>query len=100
MADPGRRGDGQGRGGLDDGEGDVVGGAGVGGVAAVANAEGLGADRAELGGGDLDGGLAGGVQVADPTRKITPKYVGPRRIVEVAVTTLATDRALLLLGVP
>lgn len=30
---------------------------------------------------------------------ITPKY-GPRRIVEVAVTTLATDRALLLLGVP
>ncbi|MFF9766956.1 AAA family ATPase [Streptomyces sp. NPDC053086] len=31
---------------------------------------------------------------------ITPKYVGPRRIVEVAVTTLATDRALLLLGVP
>ena len=31
---------------------------------------------------------------------ITPKYVGPRRIIEVAVTTLATDRALLLLGVP
>ena len=31
---------------------------------------------------------------------ITPKYVGPRRIVEVAITTLATDRALLLLGVP
>ncbi len=31
---------------------------------------------------------------------ITQKYVGPRRIVEVAVTTLATDRALLLLGVP
>ena len=31
---------------------------------------------------------------------ITPKYVGPRRLVEVAVTTLATDRALLLLGVP
>ncbi|MFJ8044750.1 AAA family ATPase [Kitasatospora sp. NPDC096147] len=31
---------------------------------------------------------------------ITPKYVGPRRTVEVAVTTLATDRALLLLGVP
>ncbi|MEV7435140.1 AAA family ATPase [Streptomyces griseoviridis] len=31
---------------------------------------------------------------------ITPKYIGPRRIVEVAVTTLATDRALLLLGVP
>ncbi|GAA2638253.1 ATP-binding protein [Paractinoplanes durhamensis] len=32
--------------------------------------------------------------------KITPKYVGPRRLVEVAVATLATDRALLLLGVP
>jgi MoxR-like ATPase len=32
--------------------------------------------------------------------KITPKYVGPRRLVEVAVATLVTDRALLLLGVP
>ncbi|MFI1994342.1 AAA family ATPase [Actinoplanes sp. NPDC020271] len=32
--------------------------------------------------------------------KITPKYVGPRRLIEVAVSTLATDRALLLLGVP
>ena len=31
---------------------------------------------------------------------ITPKYVGDRRLVEVAVATLATDRALLLLGVP
>ncbi|MBH1935969.1 AAA family ATPase [Streptomyces sp. AV19] len=31
---------------------------------------------------------------------ITPKYIGPRRVVEVAVSTLATDRALLLLGVP
>ncbi|MFR9751144.1 ATP-binding protein [Nocardia sp. 004] len=31
---------------------------------------------------------------------ITPKYIGPRRLVEVAVATLATDRALLLLGVP
>ncbi|MBB1246379.1 AAA family ATPase [Streptomyces durbertensis] len=31
---------------------------------------------------------------------ISPKYVGPRRVVEVAVSTLATDRALLLLGVP
>ncbi|WP_435273026.1 ATP-binding protein [Streptomyces parvulus] len=31
---------------------------------------------------------------------ITPKYVGSQRLVEVAVSTLATDRALLLLGVP
>ena len=31
---------------------------------------------------------------------ITPKYIGPRRLMEVAVATLATDRALLLLGVP
>jgi MoxR-like ATPase len=31
---------------------------------------------------------------------ITPKYVGPRRIIEIAVGSLATDRALLLLGVP
>ena len=31
---------------------------------------------------------------------ITPKYVGDRRLMEVAVSTLATDRALLLLGVP
>ena len=31
---------------------------------------------------------------------ITPKYVGRRRLVELAVATLATDRALLLLGVP
>ncbi|WP_171164410.1 AAA family ATPase [Streptomyces sp. I05A-00742] len=42
--------------------------------------------------------LLGGV-LPDGT-VITPKYVGPRRVVEVAVTTLATDRALLLLGVP
>ncbi|MFI8002024.1 AAA family ATPase [Streptomyces sp. NPDC086010] len=41
----------------------------------------------------LGGTLPGGVL-------ITPKYVGPRRLVEVAVSTLATDRALLLLGVP
>src|SRR5947208_1984183 len=32
--------------------------------------------------------------------RITPKYIGPRRLMEVAVATLATDRALLLLGVP
>jgi MoxR-like ATPase len=31
---------------------------------------------------------------------ITPKYVGSRRLIEVAVATVATDRALLLLGVP
>jgi MoxR-like ATPase len=40
-------------------------------------------------GGELPGGTV-----------ISPKYVGARRIVEVAVATLATDRALLLLGVP
>ena len=39
------------------------------------------------------GGKAGGVEV-------TPKYIGKRRLVEVAIATLATDRALLLLGVP
>jgi MoxR-like ATPase len=32
--------------------------------------------------------------------EITPKYVGQRRLVEIAIATLATDRALLLLGVP
>ncbi|MEN9936309.1 MAG: hypothetical protein RLZZ387_2888 [Chloroflexota bacterium] len=32
--------------------------------------------------------------------EITPKYIGSRRLVEIAVATLATDRALLLLGVP
>jgi MoxR-like ATPase len=31
---------------------------------------------------------------------ITPKYIGCRRLMEIAVATLATDRALLLLGVP
>ena len=31
---------------------------------------------------------------------IVPKYVGQRRLIEIAVATLATDRALLLLGVP
>ncbi|MBO8195203.1 AAA family ATPase [Streptomyces oryzae] len=41
----------------------------------------------------LGGELPGG-------KVISPKYVGPRRIIEVAVSTLATDRALLLLGVP
>jgi MoxR-like ATPase len=32
--------------------------------------------------------------------EITPKYIGNRRLMEIAVATLATDRALLLLGVP
>lgn len=40
-----------------------------------------------------------GATLADGT-VITPKYVGPRRLMEVAVATLATDRALLLLGMP
>jgi MoxR-like ATPase len=31
---------------------------------------------------------------------ISPKYIGNRRLIETAVATLATDRALLLLGVP
>jgi len=31
---------------------------------------------------------------------VTPKYIGNRRLIEVAVATLTTDRALLLLGVP
>ena len=37
---------------------------------------------------------------AATARRSRPKYVGPRRLIEVAVATLATDRALLLLGVP
>lgn len=32
--------------------------------------------------------------------EITPKYVGDKRLMEIAVATLATDRALLLIGVP
>ncbi|MBE2998293.1 AAA family ATPase [Nocardiopsis sp. HNM0947] len=40
-----------------------------------------------------------GTTLEDGT-EITPKYVGARRIVETAVATLATDRALLLIGVP
>lgn len=42
--------------------------------------------------------LLGG-EAADGT-PITPKYVGARRRIETAVATLATDRALLLIGVP
>jgi MoxR-like ATPase len=41
----------------------------------------------------MGGKTAGGVT-------ITPKYVGQRRLMEIAVATLATDRALLLLGLP
>ncbi|UYZ63997.1 ATP-binding protein [Hymenobacter weizhouensis] len=40
-------------------------------------------------GGKLDSGF-----------EIEPKYIGQRRLMEIAVATLATDRALLLLGVP
>jgi MoxR-like ATPase len=42
--------------------------------------------------------LIGG-PLADGT-EIEPKYYGQRRLLEVAVATLATDRALLLIGVP
>ena len=41
----------------------------------------------------LGGKLPGGVE-------IRPKYIGNARLVEIAIATLATDRALLLLGVP
>jgi MoxR-like ATPase len=41
----------------------------------------------------LIGGKAGGTA-------ISAKYIGDRRLMEIAVATLATDRALLLLGVP
>ena len=44
------------------------------------------------------GGTAG--DDANDRVVITPKYVGQQRLVEIAVATLATDRALLLLGVP
>ena len=40
-------------------------------------------------GGKLDSGF-----------EVSPKYIGDRRLIEVAVATLTTDRALLLLGVP
>jgi MoxR-like ATPase len=39
------------------------------------------------------GGKAGG-------RAITPKYIGHQRLVEIAISTLVTDRALLLIGEP
>jgi MoxR-like ATPase len=31
---------------------------------------------------------------------ISPKYIGQRRLIEIAIATLATDRALLLMGIP
>jgi MoxR-like ATPase len=40
-------------------------------------------------GGKLDNGFT-----------VTAKYIGDRRLIEIAIATLATDRALLLLGVP
>jgi MoxR-like ATPase len=40
-------------------------------------------------GGQLDNGF-----------EVSPKYIGSRRLMEIAVATLATDRALLLYGVP
>lgn len=40
-------------------------------------------------GGKLDNGF-----------EVTPKYIGSRRIIETAIATLTTDRALLLFGVP
>src|SRR3954468_17571644 len=36
----------------------------------------------------------------DDGTEVVPKYIGERRLVEIAIATLATDRALLLLGVP
>jgi MoxR-like ATPase len=41
----------------------------------------------------LTGGKAGG-------KTITPKYIGNKRLVEMAIATLLTDRALLLIGEP
>src|SRR5207253_5106679 len=32
--------------------------------------------------------------------RVTPKYVGHQRLVEIAISTLVTDRALLLIGEP
>lgn len=40
-----------------------------------------------------------GTTLPDGT-EISPKYIGNRRLMEIAVATLATDRSLLLLGVP
>src|SRR5215469_12090569 len=40
-------------------------------------------------GGELDSGF-----------QVSPKYIGNARLIEIAIATLVTDRALLLLGVP
>jgi MoxR-like ATPase len=40
-----------------------------------------------------------GTQLKDGT-KISPKYIGDRSLIEIAVATLTTDRALLLSGIP
>jgi MoxR-like ATPase len=45
--------------------------------------------RTYIMGGKLDNGF-----------EVTPKYVGHARLIEIAISTLATDRALLLYGVP
>ena len=42
--------------------------------------------------------ITGGVKVKGVD--ITPKYMGNRRLVEIAISTLVTDRALLLIGEP
>ena len=48
-----------------------------------------------VGRGDLPAGRHAGRRL-----RRQPKYIGNRRLIEIAVATLATDRALLLLGVP
>ena len=40
-------------------------------------------------GGKLDNGF-----------EVSPKYIGDRRVIEIAIATLTTDRGLLLIGVP
>jgi MoxR-like ATPase len=44
--------------------------------------------------------LMGGPLGGSSDMVITPKYVGSQRLIEIATATLATDRAVLLLGVP
>ena len=50
-------------------------------------------------GGELDNGFTVSAKYIGRMR-CPPKYIGTRRIIETAVATLATDRALLLYGVP